>query len=79
MSQCSGVLEWCEGTLPIGMYLIGEKDETLGAHKRFRPQDITARACRDKMVVSTSLQRLLSKWEFTITTVHCIIFELVTE
>lgn len=50
LSQCSGVLEWCEGTLPIGMYLIGEKDEASGAHKRFRPQDITARACRDKMV-----------------------------
>ncbi|XP_062590469.1 serine-protein kinase ATM-like isoform X2 [Saccostrea cucullata] len=50
LSQCSGVLEWCEGTLPIGMYLIGERDESKGAHKRFRPQDITARACRDKMV-----------------------------
>lgn len=43
------------------MYLIGEKDEASGAHKRFRPQDITARACRDKMVVSTPLQWLLSK------------------
>ncbi|XP_048753406.2 serine-protein kinase ATM-like isoform X2 [Ostrea edulis] len=49
LSQCSGVLEWCEGTLPLGMYLIGDKDESKGAHKRFRSHDTGARASRDKM------------------------------
>ncbi|XP_069136891.1 serine-protein kinase ATM-like isoform X2 [Argopecten irradians] len=39
LSQRSGLLEWCEGTLPIGEYLIGGKGESEGAHRRYRPQD----------------------------------------
>uniref|UniRef100_A0A8C5DF41 non-specific serine/threonine protein kinase n=1 Tax=Gouania willdenowi TaxID=441366 RepID=A0A8C5DF41_GOUWI len=46
-SQCSGVLEWCSGTMPIGEYLI---DTSKGAHKRFRPQDLTSLECRRKMM-----------------------------
>lgn len=33
MSRQSGVLEWCEGTQPIGSYLVGNN----GAHARYRP------------------------------------------
>uniref|UniRef100_A0A7N8YQ22 non-specific serine/threonine protein kinase n=1 Tax=Mastacembelus armatus TaxID=205130 RepID=A0A7N8YQ22_9TELE len=42
----NGVLEWCSGTMPIGEFLV---DPNKGAHKRFRPQDLTNFACRKKM------------------------------
>ncbi|XP_059060370.1 serine-protein kinase ATM-like [Achroia grisella] len=44
MSRRSGVLEWCEGTIPIGTYLTGSN----GAHVRYRPQDITGNVARQK-------------------------------
>ncbi|XP_019720538.1 serine-protein kinase ATM [Hippocampus comes] len=46
-SQCSGVLEWCSGTIPLGEYLA---DPVKGAHKRYRPQDASSLACRRKMM-----------------------------
>ncbi|XP_051934283.1 serine-protein kinase ATM [Hippocampus zosterae] len=46
-SQCSGVLEWCSGTIPLGEYLA---DPVKGAHKRYRPQDASSLACRKKMM-----------------------------
>ncbi|KAM3964649.1 serine/threonine-protein kinase tefu [Aphomia sociella] len=45
MSRRSGVLEWCEGTIPIGVYLTGNN----GAHARYRPQDITSLVARQKL------------------------------
>lgn len=45
-SQCSGVLEWCSGTVPIGEFLV---NPSKGAHKRFRPQDPTNLACGRQM------------------------------
>ncbi|XP_031763657.2 serine-protein kinase ATM isoform X2 [Galleria mellonella] len=45
MSRLSGVLEWCEGTMPIGTYLSGNN----GAHSRYRPQDITSNVARQKL------------------------------
>lgn len=36
----SGILEWCSNTTPIGMYLVGRKNEP-GAHVRLRPNDWT--------------------------------------
>ncbi|KAJ8315048.1 hypothetical protein KUTeg_007198 [Tegillarca granosa] len=39
--KISGLLEWCEGTIPIGEYLVGTfggpTGETKGAHHRYRP------------------------------------------
>ncbi|XP_068621125.1 serine-protein kinase ATM [Battus philenor] len=42
MSRRSGVLGWCEGTMPLGVYL-------LEAHTSYRPQDITPSAARTKL------------------------------
>ncbi|XP_023934790.2 serine-protein kinase ATM [Bicyclus anynana] len=42
MSRRSGVLEWCEGTMPIGVYL-GT------AHPKYRPQDMTPSTARAKL------------------------------
>ncbi|CAB3231054.1 unnamed protein product [Arctia plantaginis] len=50
LSRLSGVLEWCEGTEPIGMYLAGT--ENRGAHARYRPQDMSCEAARKKMIES---------------------------
>jgi len=47
MSQRSGILEWCEGTVPMGEYLIGVN----GAHQRYRPDDWKAIDCRRAMSV----------------------------
>ncbi|CAH1644928.1 unnamed protein product [Spodoptera littoralis] len=53
MSRLSGVLEWCEGTIPMGMYLVG-LEKNSGAHARYRPQDISSDAARSKMVESAN-------------------------
>ena len=48
LSQRSGLLEWCEGTMPLGQYLIFAN----GAHGRYRPNDYSAMQCRAKLAVS---------------------------
>ncbi|KAL6116348.1 atm [Pungitius sinensis] len=55
-SQRSGVLEWCSGTVPIGEFLV---DPNKGAHKRFRPQDLTSLACRKRMLQCQSFDEKL--------------------
>ncbi|KAM8905494.1 serine-protein kinase ATM [Spinachia spinachia] len=55
-SQRSGVLEWCSGTVPIGEFLV---DSNKGAHKRFRPQDLTSLACRWRMMACQSFDEKL--------------------
>ncbi|KAK7810840.1 LOW QUALITY PROTEIN: hypothetical protein U0070_020005 [Myodes glareolus] len=47
LSQRSGVLEWCTGTIPIGEYLVNNDE---GAHKRYRPNDFSAYQCQKKMM-----------------------------
>ncbi|XP_078513177.1 serine-protein kinase ATM [Lissotriton helveticus] len=47
LSQRSGVLEWCTGTVPIGEYLVNADS---GAHKRYRPNDISSLQCQKKMM-----------------------------
>ncbi|XP_062910203.1 serine-protein kinase ATM isoform X3 [Mobula hypostoma] len=46
LSQRSGILEWCTGTVPIGEYLVHQNE---GAHKRYRPKDSSSLECRKKM------------------------------
>uniref|UniRef100_H2YNF6 non-specific serine/threonine protein kinase n=1 Tax=Ciona savignyi TaxID=51511 RepID=H2YNF6_CIOSA len=45
LSQKSGLVQWCDGTIPIGVYLVGNPGE-MGAHHRHRPHDMSAMACR---------------------------------
>lgn len=40
LSRLSGVLEWCEGTIPLGMYLVGANYGS-GAHARYWSQDMS--------------------------------------
>ncbi|ETE57747.1 Serine-protein kinase ATM, partial [Ophiophagus hannah] len=47
LSQRSGILEWCTGTIPLGEFLINTDSS---AHKRYRPQDYTSLDCQKKMV-----------------------------
>ncbi|XP_004614157.2 serine-protein kinase ATM [Sorex araneus] len=47
LSQRSGVLEWCTGTVPIGEFLVNNED---GAHKRYRPNDFSPYQCQKKMM-----------------------------
>ena len=53
LSQRSGLVEWCENTMPIGVYLVGRGRD--GAHLKYRPKDSKSsdvravlKACRDK-------------------------------
>eukprot|EP00092_Neocalanus_flemingeri_P036466 GFUD01039708.1.p1 GENE.GFUD01039708.1~~GFUD01039708.1.p1 ORF type:complete len:2472 (+),score=743.58 GFUD01039708.1:84-7418(+) len=48
LSQRSGILEWCENTQPIALYLVGP-DNRSGAHKKFAPKDWDSVECRKKM------------------------------
>ena len=53
LSQRSGIVEWCEGTLPLGEYLIGSPQNTqTGAHSRYRPADWTSLGCRKKLMAA---------------------------
>ncbi|XP_060585424.1 serine-protein kinase ATM-like [Ruditapes philippinarum] len=52
LSQRSGLLEWCEGTLPVGEYLVGSK----GAHARYRPKDLYYIDCRTKLTAATTTE-----------------------
>ncbi|XP_048483774.1 serine-protein kinase ATM [Plutella xylostella] len=48
LSRRSGVLEWCEGTVPLGLYLAGTHSAP-GAHRLYRPKDISPNMARSKM------------------------------
>ncbi|XP_063286192.1 serine-protein kinase ATM [Pelobates fuscus] len=47
LSQRSGVLEWCTGTVPIGEYLVNAEE---GSHRRYRPNDYSSLQCQKKMM-----------------------------
>ncbi|XP_066103499.1 serine-protein kinase ATM [Saccopteryx bilineata] len=47
LSQRSGILEWCTGTVPIGEFLVNNEN---GAHRRYRPKDFSAYQCQCKMM-----------------------------
>ncbi|NXN23490.1 ATM kinase, partial [Nycticryphes semicollaris] len=47
LSQRSGVLEWCSGTIPIGEFLVNAEE---GAHKRYRPKDYSTHDCQKAMM-----------------------------
>ncbi|KAM8974926.1 serine-protein kinase ATM [Pelodytes ibericus] len=47
LSQRSGVLEWCTGTVPIGEYLVNSEE---GAHYRYRPNEYSSLQCQKKMM-----------------------------
>ncbi|XP_030382015.1 serine/threonine-protein kinase ATM [Scaptodrosophila lebanonensis] len=58
LSARSGILEWCENTIPMGMYLQGD-GKNAGAHQRYRPQDWAPVKCRHqfKTVESEPVER----------------------
>lgn len=51
LSQRSGIVEWCEDTVPLGEYLIGRPGTKTGAHPRYYPGDWTSLDCRKKIQV----------------------------
>ncbi|GFO15198.1 serine/threonine-protein kinase atm [Plakobranchus ocellatus] len=52
LSQKSGLLQWCDGTMPLGDYLAGRGD----AHSRYNPHDWKVIDCRKKIQGAGSLQ-----------------------
>ena len=55
LSQRSGLVEWCEGTISVGDYLVGATSASNeGAHCRYNPSDWSNGECKRKMMeVST--------------------------
>lgn len=51
LSQRSGILEWCENTMPLNEYLVGYKNKK-GAHERYHPKDKPVADCRKRLQVS---------------------------
>uniref|UniRef100_A0A0K8UL82 Serine/threonine-protein kinase ATM n=1 Tax=Bactrocera latifrons TaxID=174628 RepID=A0A0K8UL82_BACLA len=64
LSRRSGILEWCESTIPIGMYL-GSGSDKAGAHRKYRPADITPYKCRQISMqhLKSDIQKRLSIYE----------------
>ncbi|KZC09469.1 Serine-protein kinase ATM [Dufourea novaeangliae] len=48
LTQRSGILEWCDNTVPIVVILIGSNNDS-GLHKKYYPKDHTARVCKEKL------------------------------
>lgn len=48
LSQRSGVIEWCQNSHPLSLYLTGP-DGKSGAHQKFYPNDLTSLECRNLM------------------------------
>lgn len=58
LSQRSGLVEWCEGTIPIGNYLIGVPSQrNFGAHHLYRPKDLISIECRKKLGATAKSHR----------------------
>lgn len=43
------MLEWCEGTMPLSLYLTGP-DSNSGAHVRYRPEDTSPSTCKHDLM-----------------------------
>ncbi|XP_017880998.1 serine-protein kinase ATM [Ceratina calcarata] len=52
LTQRSGIVEWCDNTLPIAAVLVGT-DSLPGLHKKYYPRDYTARQCKEKLAAAT--------------------------
>jgi len=50
LTQRSGVLEWCDNTLPISAVLMGNSGKA-GMHKKYYPRDLTAEMAREKLKI----------------------------
>ncbi|XP_012534493.1 serine-protein kinase ATM isoform X2 [Monomorium pharaonis] len=50
LTQRSGVLEWCDNTVPIAATLVYTNSDAPGLHKKYYPQDLTAKAAREKLM-----------------------------
>ncbi|XP_067140412.1 serine-protein kinase ATM [Centruroides vittatus] len=48
LSRRSGIIQWCEGTMPLGNYLVGGANR-IGAHKRYFPENKTVKQCFNAM------------------------------
>lgn len=50
LTQRSGILEWCDKTIPIVTILVGS-GTIQGLHEKYYPKDYKANYCRDKLAV----------------------------
>lgn len=46
MARRSGLIEWCEGTIPLGDWLA---NEITGAHQRYHPTDLPPNQAKLKL------------------------------
>ena len=59
LTQRSGVLEWCNNTLPLGNILNGEGQQ-IGLHRKYYPNDYTPSECRNRLGVRNLNFKILS-------------------
>lgn len=53
LTQRSGVLQWCENTLPISNILTGDNSSRqLGLHRKYYPNDYAPIDCRKRLYVN---------------------------
>lgn len=58
LTQRSGVLEWCENTLPLSYILTGDGTKNNpGLHKKYYPNDYAPMDCRKRLSVSKPQQK----------------------
>ena len=50
LTQRSGILQWCENTLPLSLILTGE-GQNPGLHKKYYPNDYASYDCRRRLNV----------------------------
>ncbi|XP_012149187.1 serine/threonine-protein kinase tefu isoform X2 [Megachile rotundata] len=80
LTQRSGVLEWCDNTMPIISVLIGSRNIP-GLHKKYYPKDYTAEQCKDKLaaIVKSSTDTKLKVFMDCCAHMHPVMHYFFTE
>ncbi|XP_011494720.1 PREDICTED: serine-protein kinase ATM [Ceratosolen solmsi marchali] len=57
LTQRSGVLQWCENTLPLSCILTGDGTSQIGLHQKYFPNDYAPNDCRKRLHVAKTIQQ----------------------
>lgn len=63
LSQKSGIIEWCDGTIPLAEWLVGGADNSGGAHKKYNQNDWHFSECRKRLHCASDVNCKKNRYE----------------
>ncbi|OXU25092.1 hypothetical protein TSAR_000011 [Trichomalopsis sarcophagae] len=79
LTQRSGVLEWCENTLPLSIILTGDGSPKAGLHQKYYPSDYTPNECRKRLCNAKTAQQKYSTFMDCCKNLHPAFHHFFTE